>query len=43
MVFGLSLTVFVAVPEFRKLIAPGAAIALLFITITAWIFVVAMW
>jgi hypothetical protein len=37
----LSLAVFVAVLEFRVLIAPGAAIALLFITITAWIFVVA--
>jgi hypothetical protein len=35
MVFGLSLTVFVAVPEFRELITLGAAIALLFITITA--------
>jgi hypothetical protein len=37
----LALTVLVAVPDFRALVSPMAATALVFATIVAWIFVVA--
>jgi hypothetical protein len=37
----LSLTVLVAVPDFRALASPMAATALVYATIVAWLFVIA--